>query len=174
MKTALKIASGVGALSALSGLANVAHAQSSATASAAGTATIVQAISVSKSSDLAFGTIVKPSQGTSTISVGLDGQRTIDGTAVALASSSASRAVFNVTGEGASAFNISVPASFAMTSGNNSLVVTTNSSAATATLSNSAGQQGSATFGIGGSFPLAPDAPSGAYSDSFTVTVSYQ
>jgi spore coat protein U-like protein len=173
MKTALKIAAGVGALSALSGLTSVAHAQSSATATAAGTATIIQAISVSKSTDLAFGTIVKPTSGTSTISVSSAGVRSITGNAVAANANGVSRALFAVTGEGASVFSISVPSSFSMTAGSNSLVVTTASSAASATLSGSAGAQGSATFGVGGSFPLETNTASGAYSGNFVVTVTY-
>jgi spore coat protein U-like protein len=173
MKTALKIAAGVGALSALSGLATVAHAQNSATATAAGSATIIQAISVSKSTDLAFGTIVKPSSGTSTISVDTAGVRSITGTAVAANATGVSRALFAVTGEGASVFSISVPSSFSMSSGANSLVVTTVSSATSATLSGTAGAQGSATFGVGGSFPLATNTASGAYAGNFVVTVTY-
>ena len=175
MKTALKIAAGVGALSALSGLANVAHAQASATATAAGSATIVQAIAVTKTTDLGFGTIVKPTTATSTIAVtSTGGTRSITGgNAVAANANGVSSAAFNVTGEGASVFTISVPSTFNMTSGTNTLVVTTTQSATSATLSGTIGTNGSQTFGVGGSFPLATSAVSGAYTGNFVVTVAY-
>ena len=169
-KTIAQVMSGGAVLAAL---ATPALAQNSATATASATTTIIQPISISKSTDLAFGTIVKPASGTSTISVNSAGVRSITGNAVATNASGVSRALFNVTGEGASVFSISVPASFSMSSGSNSLVVTTSASAASATLSGPVGSQGSATFGVGGSFLLASNTASGAYSGNFVVTVTY-
>lgn len=169
-KTIVQVMSGGAVLAAL---ASPALAQNSATATASASTTIIQPISISKSTDLAFGTIVKPSSGTSTVSVSTAGVRSITGTAVAANATGVSRALFNVTGEGASVFSISVPSSFNMTSGANSLVVSTTASAASATLSGSLGAQGSASFGVGGSFLLASNTASGAYSGNFVVTVTY-
>ncbi len=176
MKTALKIAAGVGALSTLSGLASTAHAQSSQSASANGSATIVQAIAVNKTSDLAFGTIVKPTGAdASTISVSsTGGSRTItNGNAVGAGANAVSSAAFSVTGEGGSAFSISVNPTFNMTGSGGTLVVTTTQSATTANLGGSIGSIGSQTFGVGGSFPLTSATGSGVYTGSFVVTVSY-
>jgi hypothetical protein len=175
MKTALKIAAGISALSALSGLASTAHAQASATASANGSATIIQAIAVTKTSDLAFGTIVKPTTGTSTISMSSTGNAWLatGGNAVRAGSGAATSAAFSVTGEGASAFSISVPPTFNLVSNGNTLVVSTTQSATTATLLGTIGSPGSQTFGVGGSFPLTTSAASGAYTGSFVVTVAY-
>jgi hypothetical protein len=177
MKTALKIAAGVGALSAVSGLASTAYAQNSASATASGSATIIQAITISKTADLGFGTIVKPtSGGANTITVSSTGNsRSITGAGNGVAANAAgvTSAAFTVTGEGGSAFSISVPSSFNMTSGTNTLVVTTSQSATTATLSGSIGATGSQTFGVGGSFPVATNTTSGSYTGNFVVTVSY-
>jgi hypothetical protein len=176
MKTALKFAAGVGALSALSGIASTANAQNSASATATGTATIVQAIAVSKTADLGFGTIVKPTTGTSTISVSATGNtRTVSGGNATFANGNGvSSAAFTVTGEGGAAFSINVPASFNMTAGTNTLVVTTsNPTGGTGTLGGSAGSAGSLVLGVGGSFPLATNTASGAYSGTFQVTVAY-
>ena len=172
MRTIAKILYGGAALAAL---ATPALAQNSATATAAGSATIIQPIAVTKTADLGFGKIVKPTTGTSTIAVTSTGNsRSITGgNAVAADALGVTSAAFNVTGEGAQVFNISVPTTFAMTSGTNTLVVTTTQSATSATLSGSIGTAGSQSFGVGGSFPLATSAVSGAYTGNFVVTVAY-
>src|SRR3569833_2779178 len=101
MKTVRKLAIGVGALSAMTSMA---HAQNSSTATATGSATIIQPISASATSPLAFGTIVKPSDAsTATVSVDNSGTRSITGSAAALGSATA--AGFQIVGEGGSAYN---------------------------------------------------------------------
>ena len=83
-------------------------------------------------------------------------------------------ASFTVSGEGAQHFSIQVPGSFNMTAGTNTLVVTTsNPTGATGLLSGSIGSTGSLVLGVGGSFPLATNTASGAYSGTFQVTVAY-
>jgi len=175
MKTALKIAAGLGAVSALSGLASTAYAQASASATATGSATIVQSISVTASSNLGFGTLVKPTTGTSTIAVGATGSsRSITGgNAVGANGAGVSSAAFLVQGEGGSAISVTVPSTFNMTSGTNTLVVTTASTTTAGNLSGSIGAQGSFTVGVGGSFPLQTNTASGAYSGNLVVTAQY-
>ena len=170
MKTALKIAAGIGALSAL---ASTAHAQNSATATAAGSATIIQAISLANNTGLAFGAIVKPTSGTGTVSIdATTGARTLTGV-VSGGALASNRATFTASGEGASTFSISVPSTFSLTTGTNSLVVTTSQSATTATLSGSIGTTGSQTFGVGGTINVASATASGAYTGNLVVTVQY-
>jgi hypothetical protein len=159
----------------LAAVATPAAAQS-ASASASATTTILQPLTISKSSDLGFGTIVKPTTTTvSTVTVSTAGSRTVTGgTAVAANTAGVSAAVFVVNGEGGRTFSITVPASFNMTSGANSLAVTTTkSTGATGTLSGSLGSQGSLSLAVGGSFKLSRTTPSGAYSGTFQVTVAY-
>ena len=171
MKSALKIAAGITALSAL---ASTAHAQSSATATAAGSATIIQAISLVNNTGLQFGSIVKPSSGTGTVSIdSTTGTPTYSGGAVKGGSLPTGRATFTASGEGASTFSISMPSTFSLTSGTNSLVVTTRQSATTATLSGSIGATGSQTFGVGGTINVASTTPSAAYTGNLVVTVQY-
>jgi len=174
MKTALKIAAGLGAVSALSGLASTAYAQSSASATATGSATIIQSISVSAAANLGFGTIVKPTTATSTITVSTAGSRSISGgNAVIANASGVSAASFVVTGEGGSAVSLTVPTSFSMVAGTNTLVVTTASTTTAGNLSGGIGTAGSFTVGVGGSFPLATGTASGAYSGNLVVTAQY-
>ena len=175
MKTALKVAAGLGAVSALTGLASTAYAQANATASATGSATIIQPISITKTADLGFGTIVKPTTGAATVTVATTGNgRTVTGGgAVAADANGVSSASFTVYGEGNSAISVTVPGSFSMTAGTNSLMVTTSNTGVTGNLSNAIGTQGSFVVGVGGQFTLQTDTASGAYQGSLLVSVAY-
>jgi Domain of unknown function (DUF4402) len=176
MKTALKIAAGLGAISALSGLASTAYAQApnNATATASGSATIIQSISITKTTDLGFGTIVKPTTTTTTVTVDTLGVRGFSGgNATGANAGGVSKASFTIQGEGNSAISVTVPTSFSMTAGTNTLIVTTAATPVTGNLSGSIGTQGSFIVGVGGSFPLATNTPSGAYSGSLVVSVAY-
>ena len=162
---------------ALAGLSSPAWAQSSATQSTTGTGTILQPLTLTKNSDLAFGSIVRPSSGTNTVAVSeTTATRTVSGGGnAALVTSTTSRATYTVDGEGGQAYSITVPANFNMTrvSGSETLTVTLASTATSGTLSGSAGAAGSGTFGVGGSFPLATTTVPGAYTGTFNVTVAY-
>jgi hypothetical protein len=170
MKTTTKIILGVSALSALAG---VAHAQSSASATASSSATIVQPITATKNTDLGFGTILRPASGTATVTVDAAGARTVTGT-VAANATGVSASTFTVAGEGGQAYSVGVPSTFPMISGANTLVVTTVSgTGVTGAMSGSAGTVGSASFGVGGTINLNTSTQSGAYTGNFTVTASY-
>jgi hypothetical protein len=170
MKTVHKIAAGIGAISSL---ASAAYAQNSDTATATGSATIIQPIAASKVADLAFGTIVKPASGTATVALDATGNRTVTGT-VATNNVGVSSASFNVVGEGGSAFSVAVPASFSMTSGSSSLVVSTvDNSNGGGTLSGTIGSASTASFGVGGNFTVNSATTSGAYTGTFAITASY-
>lgn len=169
----LKIAAGGAALAAL---ATPVSAQNAASATASASTTILQPLTISKTADLNFGTIVKPTAtGTSTITVSSTGSRTITGSnAVAANTAGVSSAAFLVRGEGGQQFGITVPASFKMTSGTSTLTVTTsNPVGATGVLSGSVGSQGTLALGIGGTLKITKATVSGAYSGTFKVTVVY-
>jgi hypothetical protein len=161
----------------LAAVAGGASAQSSATQSTTGTGTILQPISLTKDSDLAFGLIVRPSSGTNTVTINqTTGARALSGGGnAALVTSTTSRATYTVGGEGASTFSITVPANFNMTrsGGSETLAVTLTPTATSGTLSGSAGASGTATFGVGGAFPLDNTTVTGAYSGTFNTTVAY-
>jgi hypothetical protein len=152
-------------------------AQTSATQSTTATVKIVQPIALTKDADLAFGTVVKPSTGSNTVTISnaSDTPALTGAGDGALAASTTSRAAFTVGGEGASTFSITVPASVTMTrvSGTETLAVTLTSSAASGTLSGSAGSAGTATFTVGGAFTVASTTVLGNYTGSFNTTVAY-
>jgi spore coat protein U-like protein len=166
------------ALAALT-FAGPAMAQSSATATASAnaTATVLTPISLSKATDLAFGAMVRPGSGANTIAIdATTGNRTLTGSGNAsLAASAPTRATFSVGGEGAQAFSITVPSPVNITrsGGTETVPVTLNASAAAGLLSGSAGNTGSATFGVGGSLPLDTTVVGGSYTGTFNVTVGY-
>lgn len=174
MKTVRIALAGVAAFAAISPLA--ALAQSSAGVSTTGSARIVQPIAITKNSDLAFGTVVRPTSGSNTVTIDQTaGTRSLSGGGDAvLVTSTTSRASYTVGGEGGQTFSITVPATFSMT-GSTSGTITVNltPTATTGTLSGAVGAAGSATFGVGGDFTLPSTQATGNYSGSFTATVAY-
>ena len=175
MNTHLKAIAAAAVLSlALGGMA---AAQSSSSQTTSGSATIIQPITLTKSTDLAFGKIVRPSSGTNTVSVdeATGARATVGGGNATLLASTVSRAAYAVAGEGGQTFSISMPASFNMTraGGAETLTVTLAATAASGTLSGSLGSAGSASFGVGGSVPLSSSTATGAYTGTFDVTVAY-
>lgn len=145
------------------------------TGSGSGTASVFRGIAITKSTDLSFGKIVRPSAGSGTVTLTAAGARSVTGTnTAALASPAATVAAFSVTGEGGQAVTVTVPASFTMTSGANSLTVTTASTGSgVQNLSSTITNAGSLAVSVGGSFPLTSATATGAYTGTFTVSVAY-
>lgn len=153
-----------------------ASAQSTANATATGSVTIVQPLTITKDADMAFGRIVRPSTGTGTVSLA-NTSDAVSATAgaVALTGITTSRAKFTINGEGAQAVTLTVPASFDMLNGTDSLTVTLSPDLTSpVTLSGTLGAAGSASLNVGGSFSLPSTTPTGVYSGTFQVTVAYQ
>jgi hypothetical protein len=137
-------------------------------------AQVFRSLAIAKTSDLVFGSVVKPAAGSGTVAIdAATGARAVTGGVVGVANPTPTRAVFNVTGEGGQAISVSVPASFQMTGPQPITVTTTNSAAGAPVLSGALGSPGSYSFGVGGSAPITSTTPDGSYSGSFTVTVAY-
>jgi hypothetical protein len=172
VKLSIKIAAGILTLSALS---VPAFAQNSASAVTNSSTTIIQPITLTKVTDLTFGTVVKPTDTTTTVTINATtGARSFaGGNAVGGGTASSGRATYTVGGEGGQTFSISVPGTFTLTSGANSVTVIPVVSAATGSVSGTLGSAGTASFGVGGSFPVDTTSASGAYTGSFSATVAY-
>jgi hypothetical protein len=154
-------------------VASPALAQSSASATVSSTGRLIAPISLTKDSDLLFGTIIKPSSGNATITIGT-GADTVAVTGTGAGSAgTASRAKFTVGGEGGQAYAITVPASFTLSNSGNDVTVTLTSSATTGTLSGTLGSAGTQTFQVGGAFTIPSTQATGNYAGSFTVTTAY-
>ncbi len=158
------------------GAASPALAQASASASTTGTTRIIQPITLTKVTDLAFGTLVRSTTASSnTVTVNpTTGSRALSGSGDGvLVTSTVSRASFTVGGEGGQTFSVTVPSTFDMTAGAGTITVDLTTSGATGTLSGSIGSAGAATIGVGGNFSVGSSQASGAYTGSFTTTVAY-
>jgi len=117
MKTINKL---LGAFFLLTFFATSAVAQSSATAST--TAILVTPISISKTTDMHFGTVGASALAGTVVLDWADGRTTTGG--ATLAGGSPTSAVFNVVGEGSSTFSITIPTSpITLTSGANTMTV---------------------------------------------------
>jgi hypothetical protein len=150
----------------------------SASASANASATVIQPITLTKNTDLAFGAIVRPSLGANTVTIDpQSGTRTISGTGdgALTTNQTVSRATYAVGGEGGMAFSITVPTSFTMTraGGSETLPVALTASNRSGSLTGATGSAGSANFSIGGSLPLSSATIAGDYTGTFDVTVGY-
>ena len=155
-----------------------AMAQSSGSASGTGTLSIVRPLSVTKNADLKFGTVVRPATGSGNVVVSTAGARSVTGTVTALSSGDTPQAAqFTVDGEGGQSISVTVPATFSIANGSDTLTVTTSNdlvgSAATQTLSNALGAAGSLVIKVGGTVPVASTAVSGLYTGTFTVAAAY-
>ncbi len=175
-KNILTVAAFVSA-AVISQVASADGTTSSATVSSS--ATLVRPVTVTKDSDLAFGTIVLPSAGSGSVTLATNGTFTVTGTGAAgLASSTKTVGGFTVSGEGGMAITVTVPATFALSaSGQPDLTVTTSNDmtgASTAqTLSNALGSAGVLAVKVGGSFPISSTTATAAYAGSFQVTAAY-
>lgn len=137
--------------------------------------TIIRPLTITKTSDLAFGRIVRPRTGTGTVTLANTGNSVVAAAGAVALASTTSRAIFGVAGEGAQAVTTTIPGTVSLTSGANTLVVTLLPDfGSTVTLSGALAAAGTATLNVGGSFNLVDTQASGAYTATFPVTVAYQ
>lgn len=156
---------------ALSAAPAAAQSSSSATASV----TINKPLTLTKKSDLAFGTVLLTGTGTfsTNVSVSMAGVRTCDAS-VATCSGTPTQAVYNASGNKQRTVGITAPATVELTSATNSSdKLTMTVSAPTSVLLTNSGFPGT-DFGVGGSLTLTNATSDGAYSGTFNVTANYQ
>lgn len=139
-----------------------------------GLVTVLRALAITKTGDLSFGRIQIPTSGVSTIILDVaTGTRTVSGSGFGYPTPAATRAAFNITGEGGQQVSLSVPASLTLT-GPGSLAVSLSSSASgSPTLAGTLGSGGAFGFTVGGRFDISNTTPIGAYSGVLTVSVDY-
>lgn len=146
------------------------------TLSAQATASVLRSLAISKTANLAFGRLTRPSSGSGTVSLSSSTDAvSVTGTNVrSLSVGTTTAAAFTITGEGGQAVSVTVPTSFTMTSGSGSIVVSTSPSASgSVVLGGSLGSGGSLPLKVGGSFNLSTSTPAQNYTGTFAVTVQY-
>lgn len=162
MKTQSKIL-GLVAATALFGIQGTAHA---ATASAQASAAVLSPIAVTKTADLAFGTVI-PSAAASTVT--MTGAGTFTCGSGLTCSGTHNAAGFSISGTDGSAVTISSDPTVTLTSGSYSMSASLTPSVASLTLASGAG-----TFNVGGVLAVGASQAAGTYAGTFNVTVNYQ
>jgi spore coat protein U-like protein len=149
-----------------------------ATATATSTSVVVQAIAISNTGNLSFGSIA-PSASAGSVTVSPNGTRTFGGGTTA-AGGSPTAAQFSVTGEAGLLYSISTAASSAtLTSGGNNMPFTvisdtTASAILTGTASSGTLTGGGQTIYVGGSLTVGANQVAGTYTGTINVAVDYQ
>ncbi len=133
--------------------------------------TSLRPIGVTKSTDLAFGVIVKPASGSGTVTMAPGGGMSFTGGVTNVGSHAP--ALFNITGEGGSAFSFSLQPTMTMSAGAGTSLLVTTIGSGTYTLGSTLGASGATSLAVGGSFPLGSTTKSAAYSGSFSVLAIY-
>lgn len=135
-------------------------------------AELVAAIGITNAAGLNFGKFANNGAG-GTVVVSTAGTVSTTGDVVAIASSGALAASFDVTGEANTSYTISLPASATVTDASaNSMTVDTfdDSGSGTGTLDGT----GNDSFTVGATLTVGGTQVAGAYSGTFDVTVEYQ
>ena len=151
-------------------LGATAHANDNV-ASADATATVIQPITITKTTDLGFGSFAAPRSGAGTVVMAPGSTRTHTGSIVLSHLGAGQAAAFNVAGEPNANYAITLPNSVTLTSGVNSMTVDTfvSTPSSTSTLSGT----GTGTIEVGATLHVAQAQPAGTYAGSFNVTVDY-
>lgn len=144
-----------------------ASAAQAATASATVNARILRQITVTKTADLDFATIVSSPTASTVIVAPITSTRVCGPTLVCTGTTTAAH--FTIDGTIGQIATVSMPANVTLTSGANSMSASLLSSATapiTLTLTNS--------FSVGGTLSVGSSQPDGTYTGTFTATVDYQ
>lgn len=138
-------------------------------------AKVIRPIDITKTADLQFGGVTRPSTGSGSITLTPAGVASVTGNNVRrMASPSPTAAAFTVTGEGGQAVTVSVPSTFTLSGSAGSVTATTSSTGSGAqVLSGSIGSAGTVQVKVGGTIPLSSSTAVGTYSGTLTVTVQY-
>src|SRR5262245_23261294 len=142
----------------------------SATSSCNATATIVTGLSLSKTADLNFGSVV-PGASAGTVVITPAGARSATGGASLGSATGTSAGAFQVTGLAGAAYSITLPAATSIASGGNNMTVNTFTSTPNGTGTLNGG--GNQSLSIGATLQVGASQPTGTYSGSFNVTVTY-
>jgi hypothetical protein len=172
MKLRLALLGGAIGLASVPSIASAADA----TATAGIEATVVAPIAITKSADLNFGSFAADNTTAGTVVVATGGARTFTGgaSAVSNGAGTVTAASFDVTGEGASTFSITLPGTVTLTHTNTtdtmSVGTFASNPATTGTLTT-----GAATVAVGATLTVAAGQASGVYANlsGLPVTVAY-
>ena len=162
-----------GATLALSALATSALASGSVQATANATLTVLSPTTVSKTQDMVFGQIVRPSSGTNTVTLDTNDTVTISGGGNgSVVNSTTSSAKFNVVASAATTFTTTQTLTFVQTGLTN--ISPSTPVATSGTLGSIPGTNGGTQeIRYGGQFDITAATTAQNYTGTLTVTVNY-
>lgn len=140
------------------------------------TATVRRSMQVNKSTDLSFGTIIRPPSGSGTVTIATGGGRTPGGAVPPIAMTGVGlaylygAATYQLFGEPGTAFTLTVPASVDLLGPSNHLLIPL-----TPNISGSMNMDpsGSMALNIGGTVTISNTTNTGLYTQTFSVSVVY-
>ena len=149
------------------------NAQNQVGATASATATIVEALSITKINDLKFGKIIAAST-EGKVQIQTDGSRTIASGDVVLFNTGSDHqaASFEVSGTAGRTYSLDFPSTISLTGPNGSTPMTIEGfvHSATGTLSTTTGKE---TFKVGATLKVGANQAAGQYIGTFSVTAAY-
>lgn len=165
-----RVLTAVAGLAGISALALHANPAQSAQATANANATIIAAITITKTLDLEFGSIVAGSV-SSVVRVATNDSRSVVSGDATLAGAANQAASFDVTGEPSLTYAITLPASTTISGPGTDMTVDTftDSNSGTGTLDGT----GNDTFTVGADLTVGASQTAGSYTGTFDVTVNY-
>lgn len=167
----------IAAIAALLVSASPAFAVVNATATAEAKGLVLQPLTLTKVSDLDFGTVIA-SNAAGTVTINADsGARAVTGGVTAVPSYPGGRGEFAGAGTATQSVILSLTSPSVLVSTTNAsdtLVVTSMALDNGNTLTRTIDSTSAFTVGVGGNFAIAASQPNGLYSAQFTVTASYQ
>lgn len=139
------------------------------------TASVFRGITLTKTSDLVFGRIIRPTSGAGTVVVSPGSARVLTGAgSFALATPTPTAAAVSISGEGGQSVTVTVPSSFVLSNGTSAISVTTSATGSGAqALSGTLGSAGSLAVAVGGGFSITAATPTGVYTGNFVISVQY-
>jgi|SRR4051794_23117626 hypothetical protein len=160
--------------------------QATVTANATAKGVVLLPLTLSKTSDLDFGTVIASTTSAGSVVISADdGSRSVTGGVVGVPNYPGGRALFQGAGTANQAVVLTLSAPSVLTSGANSITVnsmTFDSGAASApdplsgnlVTSRTIDSTGAFAVGVGGDFAIAQSQANGLYTGAFSVTAEYQ
>jgi spore coat protein U-like protein len=159
------------------GAASIGGAAQAAVANATASATVVAPITISKTTDLAFGNFYA-SAATGTIKVDTNNTRSVSG-GVTLGTGSGTAASFNITGQASATYTIAYATGVTLTGPGTAMALTQVSDttaaggASTLATSGTLSAGGAQSLYLGGTLAVGANQVAGAYSGAISATVDY-
>jgi uncharacterized protein DUF4402 len=147
---------------------------------------VVLPLTLSKTSDLDFGTVIASTTAPGSVAISADdGSRAVTGGVIGVPGYPGGRAVFQGAGTAGQSVLLTLQAPTILSSGSNTITVTSmgfDTAAASATNTTTGylettriiNTSGAFSIGVGGNFFIAANQPNGVYSAPFVVTAEYQ